>query len=255
MIFDSHVHTEFSTDSKLKLEEALKTAGDLGIGIISTDHIDLNYPEKDKFIFDIDEYFNKYYKYRSDKYFLGVEIGMTDEFSKENRNISEKYDFDYIIGSIHFVDGIDIFDKELYKDRDKKYVYERYFQNMIECIKTHEYINSLAHIDYICRYASYKNTEINYNEYSDLIDEVLRLIVSREIAFEINLRRLSNMAAVENLIPIYKRYKEIGGSLVTIGSDSHNSESIGLNLKAAFYIAEKCKLKPVYYKNRKPEYF
>lgn len=254
MIFDSHVHTEFSTDSELKLEEALKAAKELNLGIISTDHIDLNYPGKNKFVFDIDDYFNKYHKYRGSNYLIGVEIGMTEEYSDENRKINQSYDFDYVIGSIHFVDGIDIYEKSFYEDRKKSDAYRRYFETMINCIKIHEYVDSLAHIDYICRYATYKDSEIYYNEYDELIDEILKFIIDREIAFEINTRRLDKDYIIKNLIPIYKRYKDMGGSLVTIGSDAHYGENIGINMKEAFSIAEECNLKPVYYKNRKPEY-
>lgn len=255
MIFDSHVHTEFSTDSKLRLEEALTTAEKFNIGIITTEHIDLNYPEKGKFVFNINEYFEKFHKYRSDKYLMGVEIGMTEEYSNQNRKINEDYDFDYVLGSIHFVDNLDIYEKELYQGRDKDAVYRRYFEQMLSCLKTHEYINSLAHIDYICRYAVYNNTEIYYEDYKELIDEVLKFIKEREIALEINLRRLGSDKALGHLVSIYKRYRELGGSLVTIGSDSHYADAIGLNLKKALDLAKECDLKTVYYKNRKPEYF
>ncbi|MCD2347695.1 histidinol phosphate phosphatase [Clostridium guangxiense] len=254
MIFDSHVHTEFSTDSQLKIESALEAAKKLKLGIISTDHIDLNYPEKGKFIFDIDNYFNKYYKYRGDNYLIGVEIGMTEEYSDENRKINENYDFDYVIGSIHFVDGIDIYEKIYYKGKEKSSTYRRYFQAMINCIKTHEYVDSLAHIDYICRYATYEDSEIYYNEYAELIDEVLKFIIDKGIALEINSRRLDKAYIIKNLIPIYKRYREMGGNFVTIGSDAHYDKNIGMNIKEAFSIAEECNLRTVYYKNRKPEY-
>lgn len=254
MIFDSHVHTEFSTDSQLKIEDALEVSKKLGLGIISTDHIDLNYPEKGKFTFNIDEYFKKYHKYRGNNYLIGVEIGMTEEYSDENRNIDQNYEFDYVIGSIHFVDGMDIYEKSFYKDREKKRIYKRYFETMLDCLKTHEYIDSLAHIDYISRYAVYQDNEIYYNEYAELIDEVLKFIIDRQIAFEINTRRLDKNYVIKNLMPIYKRYKDMGGSFVTIGSDAHNGNNIGMNMKEAFLIAEECNLKPVYYKNRKPEY-
>jgi len=179
---------------------------------------------------------------------------MTEEYSDENRKINQSYDFDYVIGSIHFVDGIDIYEKSFYEDRKKRDAYRRYFETMVNCIKVHEYVDSLAHIDYISRYATYKDSEIYYNEYKELIDEVLKFIIDEEIAFEINTRRLDKNYIIKNLIPIYKRYKDMGGSLVTIGSDAHYGKNIGINMKEAFSIAEECNLKPVYYKNRKPEY-
>ncbi|MCR3761084.1 histidinol phosphate phosphatase [Clostridium felsineum] len=254
MIFDTHIHTLFSTDSKMEINEAIDAANKKNIGMIITEHIDFNYPVKGKFVFDIDKYFKDYYKYRSDKVLLGVEIGMGEEIKDQNREINKNYDFDYVLGSIHLLGGKDLYEKDMYKNSDKREVFETYFETMLASLSCHTYINSLAHIDYISRYATYKDPEIYYNEYSDYIDEVLKFIVDREIAFEINTRRIGKKEICDNLIPIYKRYRELGGRFVTIGSDSHNKESIGANFENAFKIAESCNLKPVYFEKRNIKY-
>ena len=71
---------------------------------------------------------------------------------------------------------------------------------------------------------------------------------------EINTRRLSNKEACNNLINIYKAYKQVGGKYVTIGSDAHNAEDIGANFIIANNICEICGLKPVYFRNRKMQF-
>ncbi|MDF2504812.1 MULTISPECIES: histidinol phosphate phosphatase [Clostridium] len=253
-MFDTHVHTIFSTDSKLTIDRAIKKANNDDIGLIITEHMDLNFPVEGEFIFDIDKYFRQYDKYRSDKLLLGIELGMREDCLEENAKIEKTHPFDYVLGSIHFVNGIDIYEKSFYENKTKKQAYNEYFQNMLDNIKTHPYIDSLGHIDYICRYAQYEDKEIHYKEYNDIIDEILKALSDRNIAIEINTRRLSNCESFKSLVDIYKRFGELKGKYVTIGSDSHSENSIGSNYKEAMKIAESCGLKPVYFKNRKIEY-
>ncbi|MEG1634692.1 MAG: hypothetical protein RR388_03595 [Rikenellaceae bacterium] len=71
---------------------------------------------------------------------------------------------------------------------------------------------------------------------------------------EINSRRLGNPNAFNPLMDIYRRYKELGGKYVTIGSDAHYAEYIGSNINKGFAIAESLGLTPIYFKNRNPQY-
>ena len=114
-MFDTHVHTRFSTDSQMDIMDAAKRASDLTLGLIITEHIDLKYPIKDKFVFNPEEYFSDYLKYRNDKLLLGLEMGLREDCLEENKKLADSYDFDYIIGSIHVVDNIDLFEKEFYE--------------------------------------------------------------------------------------------------------------------------------------------
>ncbi|AGK98797.1 histidinol phosphate phosphatase [Clostridium pasteurianum] len=253
-MFDTHVHTTFSTDSKLTIDEVIKKSQDENLGIIITEHMDLNFPVAGEFVFDIDKYFEQYSKYRNDRLLLGVELGMRDDCIDENSKIEKSYPFDYVLGSIHFVNRIDIYEKSFYEGKTKKDTYDEYFENMLNNIKTHNYIDSLGHIDYICRYAQYEDKEIYYREYSSIIDEIFNTLIDRNIAIEINTRRLSNKYTARSLIEIYKRFADLKGKYVTIGSDSHSEKSIGNNYKDALEIAELCGLKPVYFKDRKIEY-
>jgi histidinol-phosphatase (PHP family) len=253
-MFDTHMHTRFSTDSKMSIEAAIKKAEELNIGIIITEHMDLNFPDKDQFIFDPKQYFNEYSRYRSHKVLLGIELGMITDQVEENKKIIESYPFDYVIGSVHLVDNIDVLAEELYINRSKKDSYERYFKYMLDCIKTHNFVDSIGHIDYISRYSVYEDKEIYYEDFSEHIDEVLKAAIQAGKALELNTRRLGSSDAVNNLRKIYKRFYELGGRIITVGSDSHYENSIGFNFDTAKAIAESCNLKIVYFKERKPEY-
>lgn len=252
-MFDTHIHTKFSSDSKMDINEVVKKIEKTNIGVILTEHMDLKFPSG-AFEFDINEYFETYTQYRNNKLLLGVEIGMREDCTVENRKIVCENPFDYVIGSVHVVNGIDIAGEEYYKEKSKKQAYEEYLKYMIKCIKDNEFIDSLGHIDYISRYSVYGDKEMYYEGLNDYIDEVLKLLIKQDKVIEINTRRLESSNALENLLKIYKRYSQFGGKHVTIGCDAHNVNAIGINIKIAEEICRSCNLKPVYFKERKMEY-
>lgn len=254
MLFDSHMHTCFSTDSKMKMDEAVARGRELDIGITITEHMDIAYPEPMSFIFDVEKYFADYNAFRSEKVLLGIEIGMRSDCLEENCKLVEKYPFDYVIGSVHVIDNIDIYAAEFYHERNKKDVYEQYFKTMKQCVTCYDGIHSLGHIDYIARYARFKDPEVYYHEFKDYIDEVLVILAQKGKALEINTRRLGTKEAVEIIMPIYKRFYEVGGRLVTIGSDAHHVKDIGRGLDVGLEVAERSKLDVVYFKDGKPQY-
>lgn len=253
-MFDCHMHTNFSTDSKMRIDEVLEKSRELNLGCILTEHIDLNFPKPGAFVVDLEDYFNTYTKYRGDKLLLGIELGMREDCISGNKEIVSSYPFDYVIGSTHMVNNMDLYYEAIYKGRSKREVYTEYFQCMFQNIKNHPFVDSLGHIDYIARYARYEDKEIYYNEHRDVIDEILKEAINSGIVLELNTRRLFQSSAVNNLIQLYRRYRELGGLHITIGSDAHNMLDIGNNFKAALQIAEACDLKPVYFKQRKAEY-
>lgn len=250
-MFDTHIHTTFSTDSDMTIEDAVARAAINNNQLIITEHLDLNFPREGEFVFDIDEYFNKYLKYRNENVLLGVEIGMTEENLQESKKIVIANPFDYVIGSIHLVDNFDLYYESFYKGKNKKEAYEKYLNIMLSCVKNFHFIDSMGHIDYIARYANYEDKELYYSDHEDIIDEILKTLIQNDTCIELNTRRFNSETAVKNLIPIYKRYAALGGQHITIGSDSHTPGAIGSSLNKAKDFAEECKLKIVYFKERK----
>lgn len=252
-MFDNHVHTEISADSSMIIEDAIRAANTRGVNLVLTEHMDIEYPgaaEGEDFTFNVEDYFKKYGKLRNDKLLLGMEVGLRPEFLKRNEEIIKSDNFDFVIGSIHVVNGMDIFRKDYYEGKSKKAAYEEYLEAMIKCLKIYNDIDTLGHIDYISRYAPYEDKEIYYDDFSDHIDEVLKLLIEKGKAMEINTRRLNLEGARNNLLKIYSRYRDLGGKIVTVGSDSHNPEAIGGNFKYAIDIINKAGLKNVYFKGR-----
>ncbi len=254
MLYDTHMHTRFSTDSRMTIDEATARGRELGLGIIVTEHLDLDYPEPKAFVFDVDEYLRAYAAYRSDRVLLGIEIGMRVDQTPGNAAVVGGHGFDFVIGSIHVIDRIDIYQEGFYLRRSKAEVYGQYLASMADCLGCYDFIDSLGHVDYIARYARYKDPELHYGEFAAALDAVLARLAQAEKALEINTRRLGDADAVAALLPIYHRFRQLGGKLVTIGSDAHRPGEIGKHFAVAVDMAAACGLKPVYYKERKPEY-
>jgi histidinol-phosphatase (PHP family) len=250
-MFDTHLHTDFSSDSSMTWREAQAAARRLGLGLIITEHLDLEYPvNPNAFLFDFDEYFNAIGPYRSEELLLGVELGLRSECREENRRLLAGRPFDEVIGSIHVVDGMDVYGREFTERRAKSVSYGRYLAAMLECVREFDDFDTLGHVDYICRYAAYTDPEIHLAEFHEEWSEICRALLAKDKVLEINTRRLGDKQAVAALKPLYRRFKELGGQYVTIGSDAHRAAAVGSMFGLAWELAEELLLAPVYFKNR-----
>ena len=257
MIFDSHMHTEVSADSAMKAKDALERAAKLGIGAVFTEHEDMDFPGEKDFTFSPEDYWKKYEALRGkgERLRLGIELGMQEGLAEKNRAFLLRVPFDQVIGSIHTLMGFDLYYETLYKGREKDEVYRLYLKTMAHCVRSHgEFIDILAHIDYIARYAAYLDTELTYAVYGEEIDEVLTALIETDTVLELNTRRFDAPQGKASLVPIFRRYRELGGREVTLGSDAHNAAAIGFAFREAHDMAENLGLRIVTFFARKKEY-
>ena len=254
MYFDSHVHTEFSADSEMKAADALREAAKQGLGLVFTEHLDYDFPSAgtEEFIFDPEEYWTKSEPLRADGTLsLGVEMGMMASAREKNAAFLRRAPFDFVLASIHFLDVKDLYYPETFEGREKCEMYHEYFTVMRDEIYAHPFINALAHIDYIARNAPFDNPEISYGAFTEDIDAVLRALIETETAIEINTRRLSAPRGIKELAPVYRRYHQLGGRYVTIGSDAHVLEGVGRNYDRARELARAFDLMIVTFREQK----
>jgi len=255
MIFDSHIHTKFSADSEMLAAQVLDKAASLNLGVVFTEHFDYGVEvDGRKFEFNPAEYMSEYKNLRGDKVRLGVEVGLRKVARAVNEKFIAQADFDFIIGSIHLVDDLDIYYPEFYADKDKATAYRKYFEQMAQEIAIADF-DALGHIDYICRAAPYDNPEIDYATFSAQIDDVLKIVVEHGKVLELNTRRFDKVRAVEELIPVYKKYRELGGQFVTLGSDAHRVGAVGNYFERALNFIHELDLTPVTFCKRKLEKF
>lgn len=260
MYADQHLHTSFSGDSETPPEEQAEKAIALGIErICFTDHHDHDVVSDIDFELDIPRYMaamselKKKYSGRLDIR-TGIELGLQSHIADYLYKLTEKYPFDFVIGSVHFIDGLDPYYPE-YFEKHGKNSYRLYFETLLRRIRKVKCYDSLGHLDYIVRYGAPHGLTYSYSEYGDYIDEILRQIISDGKALECNTGGLSRGLTEPNPCrDVFVRYRELGGELITLGSDAHSPETLGCCFDRCGAMLRDCGFKYyAVYEKRRPE--
>ncbi|HSQ88160.1 histidinol-phosphatase HisJ family protein [Romboutsia sp.] len=232
MFYDYHMHSNFSNDSKTDMEDMIKKSIDLGLKeICFTDHVDYDLDTDFDWGIDYNEYFNKLNffqdKYR-DKISIkkGIELGLQKQITDRCSEDSNKYPFDFIICSIHAINKLDLYFGEFFKDKTQREAYEAYFNELYTVIKKYKDYSVLGHLDLIKRYGAYDKI-LEDSLFSDIIETILKQVIYDGKGIELNTScyryNLPDLTPSRNIINIYK---DLGGEIITTGSDSHNTTQI-----------------------------
>ena len=258
-MFDCHMHTSFSLDSNMDATFACETAIGLGLhGIAFTDHVDFDYPGED-FMIDFNQYFAEISSVRekySDriKLLYSVEVGIQPHVLTESMELITGYPFDYVLASVHVMDGIDPYMREFYKGKAKIEAYERYLQEIYFMIKNFESFDMVGHFEYIIRYASYADRTLRYNDHKEMLDSIMLELIHQGRGFEVNTGTYRNESAdAQYDFEVLKRYRELGGELICLGSDAHRPEHIGIRFDYFAQMLRDAGFKyTVHFEKRKP---
>lgn len=254
MIFDTHMHTKaFSSDGRMSIEEVIQYQKQTAmgeIGVVITEHFDYHYVSPDLFHFDVEEYFTTYRDYRSASLLLGVEIGLQKSCMEMNKRLAQDHVFDMVLGSIHLVNGYDISRAEYYHGKSKEEAYGLYLKEMLHNIERYDDFDTLTHIDFITRYAPYADKELYYEPHREVLDEIFQVLIAGGKALEINTRRFASDRSITVIEELYKRYRDLGGEYITLGSDAHEPRFIGYAFHKAQELIKKYHFRPVYFKDR-----
>lgn len=240
MYSDVHIHTFFSSDSKTAVEDQLERAIHIGMEYICiTDHQDYDYPKWKNCTYqvgenaDIGAYVDYLMRIREQyagriNMLIGLEFGLQKHLGEKYDNVYSSYPFDMCIASTHVFEGRDTEDQTLYEGRTKEESVRAYLAEELENLTvTHNY-DTIGHLDYVLRDIPGKNEGVTYAKYADIFDELLLLAIRRNKAIELNTKSL--VVGMRDSSPgrdVFKRYRELGGELVTLGSDAHFPERIG----------------------------
>lgn len=299
--YDCHVHSAFSTDSEENPENIVNQAQKLGLrGFCLTDHMDLYYPEQcieeggGDFTFDPGLYFERLEELKERCRFscdilAGIEIGLRNEPELKDKCISEytelteKYPFDFVIGSTHCLANYDPYYGGYWDGKSAEEGFGEYWSAVAENIAGCSCFDTVGHLDYLVRYVareaalvSLKNrkdkddvtltaeqlAEKNFygkylyrpSDYADITDEILRLIINNGKALEVNTAGLKyGLGFAHPKKEILMRYRELGGELITVGSDAHSAGEIAGNFNGVCDLLEELGYKYYFvYRNRKP---
>ncbi len=231
---DYHMHTKFSADSEANPREHILKAIEEGLEeICFSDHRDFHYPYC-PFELDVENYFHEIKLLKEEykdqiKIKIGVEIGLDLDYIDEINEFIDSYDFDYVIGSIHVIHNTEFYDPaEFFKGKTKEEAHREFFMNTLECVKTFDCFNCLGHLDYIVRYGPYKDKCVQHELYKDIIDEIFKVLIKKNKGIEVNTSgyRDLKICGFPNF-ELVQRYYDLGGRIITVGTDSHTSDRVG----------------------------
>ena len=239
ILTDSHMHTHFSTDSEAPMEEMIQSAIQRGLtGICFTDHQDFDYPDmpdlpEGAFMLDVDSY-RKEWTSLKDKYEdkihlrFGVECGMQKCCAEKNTKLVQDGLFDFVIASQHLCGGMDAYYPEfhqLYPDTAAKF--HQYLEETYENIQAFPNFDSLGHLDYMIRYCTSIGQTYDMKNEEEIIRAILEYLIKKDKALEVNSASYrKGMSEPNPRREVLSIYKEMGGKLLTIGSDAHNPRDI-----------------------------
>ena len=243
MLTDNHMHTSFSGDSDAAPEDMIRAAQSSGLsGITFTDHLDWDY-RHEPHLFDLDP--EKYLPFMRDlagKYSteafrvrVGIELGLQPHLAGRHAALLRSHSFDYVIGSIHQVDGADPYYDDFYNDRSIVVAYREYLLCTLENLAGFSDIDALGHLDYISRYgmrvaaARHVDGSFYYNDHREIIDVILEFLIQKDIALEVNTGAFRyGYNAPNPSYEILERYYELGGRLLTLGADAHTPGHVAI---------------------------
>lgn len=268
---DQHTHCNFSSDSDASPESMVVGAIEKGIThLCLTDHMDLDYPgttkEEPLFEFNVADYFTALTPLKEayrDKLYLGIgiELGLRpgrEDLNQQMHKLLTDYSFDFVLGSVHLLDNDDPYYESYWQNRTAKDILSKYFSDMLTSLKEYDNFDSLGHLDYLIRYIPPYCGEKDYvfREHQEVMDEIFKLLISKDKALEINTAGLiKGLPCFHPKLETLKRYLELGGKLISIGSDGHSPDKIATKFKETEELLRSCGISGYYvYKKRIPEY-
>lgn len=252
IISDCHLHSSFSGDSDTPMEEMILQGISQGLETMCfTEHNDFAYPDYpsfpgDMFLLNTDSYLYDLARLK-EKYagkirlLFGAELGLQPEVMRQNAIFARSHEFDFIIGSSHICHGKDPYYPDFFDGRNDEQAYREYFESILENIKKFSNFDVYGHLDYVVRYGRTKDTSYSCETYSDIIDEILKLLLDKGKGIELNTGGIkSGMRDFHPCMGILKRYRELGGEIITVGSDSHDAKNIAAHFDRAAAVLKEC---------------
>ncbi|MBP1968543.1 histidinol-phosphatase (PHP family) [Virgibacillus natechei] len=234
-MFDYHIHSDFSADCETPMEKTIEQAMKIGVEeLCFTEHIDYEYPDESiVFEFNLDRY-DKKIKEMQEAYGeqvrikKGIEIGVQPHLLSRYESLMQKEVFDFVICSMHTTEKKDLHSGNFYKNYTIDEAFQLYYEELLYCVKNYKDFDVLGHVDLVKRYTKEKSSK----DFHDILTEIFKEIIPQGKGIEWNTSGVRHgMKSAMPSIDIVKLYKECGGEIITIGSDSHVDSTLAYHYK------------------------
>jgi len=163
---------------------------------------------------------------------------------EEYQKTMKQENFDFILGSVHNINNIKL--RKHLELNDKEAIYRTYFNEMYKLVSEAD-IDVLAHLDLMKRYACEKYGIYDFHQFKDILADILKKAIQRNIGIEINTSGMrGKLGEALPALEVVGLYRDLGGEILTIGSDSHFAETVGAHMKEAVEMAKQCGFTEIY---------
>jgi histidinol-phosphatase (PHP family) len=260
---DHHTHTQASPDAdqNLTMEIYVQKAIELGYpGVMFTDHAEYDFiaPLFDKKI-DYSVYYNQIVDLRL-KYkfpiFMGIEIGYQPHLVEKLDSIVKSHLFDFVILSVHMGDKKDFYNGDFFSGKTQSEGYQRYFEIVLEAIETVDNFDVFGHIDYITRCGNYENKSYDFEYHKPILTKILKTLIAKNKGIELNTSGLRHgVGTMYPRIELLKLYKQLGGNILTLGSDAHHLKDYQKDFDLAISIIQEAGFSSITHFSQRQSYY
>ena len=231
-MFDFHIHSRVSFDGHdtgLQLAQAAASAGLREICF--TDHMDFDpLARVQTMLLDLDayaaEYDNLAFPNLTIRY--GMEFGLLVDNRAQLREVLQKRSFDFVLGSVHFAQNLDVYFQEYWKDKTPWQAQHQFLEQTLACVQLHEDFDVLAHLTFLNKSPhNPAKLPMPYDNHRELLDEILRTLARKGKGLEMNTSGVDRSVGYLPTAEYFLRFRELGGRIVTVGSDAHRCNRVG----------------------------
>lgn len=243
---DSHLHTDFSSDSNVPIDVYAAQAAELGVAEIAiTDHVDFD-PRWPNFGPDVGER-ERVVREAAERWAphgvairFGVEVSYESAREPEIREHLARSPYDFVIGSVHIGP-----DSPYHAARVAGWVAGQpldevvrpYFEEVAAAARSGLF-DTIGHLDFVKRYLHPHVTTSALAAAPELYEPVLRALVESGVGLEVNTSGLRQTPGETYPgPPIVARFRELGGRRVTAGSDAHRADAFAWALEDGYRVA------------------
>ena len=264
-VADMHTHSKSSHDSVCEIEEMRDAQLAKGTTIFAvTDHFDTcSYAEYDVFT-PIRQAYETVRQLNDEadgacRILAGIEIGESFRHPEFYEKVRDLVPYDVVIGSVHLVEHhgkLEAYSRTDFSAFSAGEIIEylnRYLDDMLTMIDFLD-LDILAHLTCPLRYITGKyGIRVDLAPFEDKIRLILRKIIEKGIALEVNTSALDRMGELMPPVDMIKSYYNMGGRLVTLGSDAHTPDRASVCFEEALACLREIGFDAVYYyQNRQP---
>lgn len=231
-MFDCHIHSRVSFDAHDTALDMARAARDAGLKeICFTDHLDYD-PRHTMgdLCFATEDYIREYGQLSLPGLTIrrGVEFGMTPDNQAQFREDLKRYPFDFVIGSVHFVDGWDVYYGGFWEGKTVHQAERQYLETVLSCVQAQDDFDVLGHLTFLSKAPAHPAPRcVPLEEHREVVDAILKTLADKGKGMELNTSGVDRCGGYLPTLDYFRRFRELGGTIVTVGSDAHQCRRVG----------------------------